>query len=266
MDKVIFKIGGSILDELPADFYQTIVFLKKSKQCDPVIVHGGGPAINKELSKSQVKSVFHDGLRVTTKEVLRIAEMVMSGSINKEIVKQVVQAGGVGFGLSGVDGSILKTVPYDPSGKLGFVGEVEEVEVGWLQLLIENGAIPVISPIGIGEDGQHYNVNGDVAAARVAAALGGTLVFISDIPGVLETKDENETLHSSLTNHEITTMIESGVIYGGMIPKVKSAIEALKAGVKETAIINGLNPTDITDFLSGKEVGTKITMGEVYHV
>jgi len=260
MDILVLKIGGSILAKLPESFYETIAQLKHSNICHPVIVHGGGPEINQAVKQLDVETEFVDGLRVTTEEVLHIAEMVMSGSINKRIVTNIQVSGGTAFGLSGIDGRLLETKPVDESGKLGYVGEVTNVNTLWLDVAIENGAIPVVSPIGMDVSGQRYNINGDMAAAGVAEALGGKLVFISDIPGVMETKNGEKFVHPTLTNTEIQEKIDAGVIYGGMIPKVTSALKSLSGGVKESVIINGLTPSDLKDYMEGKAAGTKILL------
>ncbi|WP_156288748.1 acetylglutamate kinase [Oceanobacillus salinisoli] len=266
MDTIILKIGGSVFEKLSASFYKTVVDLKQSKVCHPIIVHGGGPEINQALKQANVETPFVDGLRVTTEEVLKIAEMVMSGSINKRMVAKIQQAGGTAFGLSGVDGSLLQTEPVDHSGKLGFVGQVKKVNDAWLKLIMDQGGIPVISPIGVDESATRYNINGDMAAAGVASVMKGKLIFISDIPGVMETIQDKKVIHSKLSKTQIDSMISSGVIYGGMIPKVRSAVNALSGGVTESVIINGLSPNDLKDYMKGQVVGTKIMMGEVQHV
>lgn len=266
METVVLKVGGSILEKLPSSFFETIVELKNSGKFQPVIVHGGGPEITQTLEKMHVETTFIDGLRVTTKEVLDVVELVLSGSINKDIVTHIHKANGSGLGLSGVDGALLKVRPLDASGKLGFVGVVEEVNTSWIKLIMENGGIPVISPIGIDETGQHYNVNGDTAAAAVAKSLGAKLALISDIPGVLEDIEGEKYVHPRLTKLDIEAKIKSGVIYGGMIPKVKSALQALSGGVKESIILNGLIAEDLRTYIEGKQVGTKIVIGEVHHV
>lgn len=265
MEIIVLKVGGSILQKLPKTFYETIVELKKSAQVHPVIVHGGGPEINQALMKMDVKTEFVNGLRVTTKEVLEVVELVLSGNINKKIVTNIHQSGGTGLGVSGVDGNLLQVQAIDPTGKLGFVGEVSKVNTNWIKLIIENGAIPVISPIGMNEAGQHYNVNGDTAAAAVAQSLQAKLALISDIPGVLEEIEGKKILLPKLTQQEIEEKITSGIIYGGMIPKVRSALKALTGGVNESVILNGLTPYDLIAYIAGKEVGTKIVMGEIQH-
>ena len=267
MNLVILKIGGSVLEKLPETFYEMIVKLKKTGVCDPVIVHGGGPDINKALEKFEIESIFTEGLRVTTKQVLDVAEMVMSGSVNKKIVHRLQKAGGSACGMSGLDCSLLKAVPADPTGSLGFVGQVEKVNVEWLYFLINSGIIPVISPIGMDDSGQRYNINGDTAASAVAGSLKGKLALISDIPGVMESIDNKKVIHPILTKQEIEEKISSGVIFGGMIPKVLSAIKGLEGKATESVILNGMDPVDLKNYLEGKETGTKVVMEkEAYHV
>lgn len=267
MNILVLKMGGSVLSQLSDDFYKMIVDLKEEKICQPVIVHGGGPEINEALEKLQVESTFKEGLRVTTKEVLHVAEMVMSGSINKKIVSNLQKAGGTAIGMSGVDCSLLTVVPAKPDGSLGFVGKVTKVNTEWLHLIVENGGIPVISPISLDESGQRYNVNGDMAAAAVAQALCAKLVLVSDIPGVIEKKEGKKFVHSQLTEEEIELKIEEGIIYGGMIPKVRSALKSLTGGVEESVILNGLAPEDLRKYVQGKGAGTKVIIKkEVEHV
>jgi len=266
MDVIVLKVGGSILKKLPDEFYKTIIALKEEGNVQPVIVHGGGPEINEALEKMQVKNEFVDGLRVTTDEVLHVAESMLSGAVNKQIVRRLQQCGGTGLGLSGVDAGLLKVKEQDPTGRLGFVGDVREVNTALLYMLMEQGIIPVVSPIGLHDSGKQYNVNGDMAAAAVAASLEAKLVLISDIPGVLEEVNGEKIIHPALTETQIEEKIASGIIYGGMIPKVKSALKALAGGMKESVIINGLQPEDLTAYLEGKPVGTRIIKSEVHHV
>ncbi|RDW19831.1 acetylglutamate kinase [Oceanobacillus chungangensis] len=266
MNIIVLKIGGSILAKLPESFYKILVEIKESGLCEPIIVHGGGPEINQTLKRLQVESTFIDGLRVTTKEVLDVAEMVMSGSINKKIVTDLQKAGAAAIGISGVDNSLLQTEPIDETGKMGYVGKVINVNTTLVRHLMSHGAIPVISPIGTDATGQHYNINGDIAAAAVASAINGKLVLISDTPGVMENINNESVIHKNLTESQIEALIASGVIHGGMIPKVRSALQGLTEGVEESVIINGLSPTDLKKYIHGEEVGTKVIKEEVHHV
>lgn len=265
MTTVVFKVGGSVLNQLSPKFYQMLVQLKETGTCNPIIVHGGGPEINEALSKMNIETEFVDGLRVTTEEVLSIAEMVMSGTINKRIVASFQSIGGNALGLSGVDGKLLRARQMY-NGKLGLVGEIIEVNTEWLSIIMNSGGIPVISPIAIGEGGRRYNVNGDMAAGAVAEAFKSKLILVSNIPGVIESINGEEMIHHHLTKQQVESKIDSGVIYGGMIPKVRSALASLKSGVAESVILNGLNPDDIKKYLEGKAVGTVLTEREVEHV
>ena len=262
MTKAVFKIGGSILQELPKSFYQLLIDLKEKGICDPVIVHGGGPEINQALKQMNIESTFVDGLRVTTEEVLEVAQMVMSGTINKRIVGLFQGQNGKAIGLSGVDGRLLQAKPIH-NGKLGFVGEITKVETSWIDMILKEGGIPVISPIAAGEGESRLNINGDTAAGAVAEALGCKLILISNIPGVMETINQKAVIHHHLTKEDVEAMIASGVIYGGMIPKVRSALASLKGGVEESVILNGLEPDNIMKYLDGEKVGTILREKEI---
>jgi acetylglutamate kinase len=265
MKYLVIKCGGSVFEALPASFYSDIVELQKSGQWQPVLVHGGGPLINSLLKKLNVQTHFVNGLRVTTEEMLDIVEMVLSGSVNKQVVRKLVQAGGKAYGISGVDGGLLQATQVDP--KLGFVGEVTSVEASLLTNICEQGYIPVVSPIGVNQYGQRYNINGDVAASAVAKALEAKLCLISDIPGIMVQNGNEKAVLKIVTKTEVEKLIEDEVITGGMIPKVKAAIDGLVHRVPEVAIINGLEPNSLLDFCSGKEVGTKLVLDkEVNHV
>ncbi len=259
MEYVVIKCGGSIFSQLPPAFYQNVAELHNKGEVQPVLVHGGGPLISRTLSRLQVETQFVDGLRVTTKEVLEVAEMVLSGTMNKQLVQKLQQQGGKGFGLSGVDGRLLQATQSD-NAALGFVGTVEKVHVSILHHLFDQGFIPVISPICMDEEGNKLNVNADVAAAAVAQALQARLCYISDIPGILvENNGETKVLHET-TSSQIEQLIADGTITGGMIPKVRSALQALKNQVPETVILNGLVSDSLLSFYQGAAVGTKISL------
>ncbi|MFA9556334.1 acetylglutamate kinase [Evansella sp. AB-rgal1] len=266
MSYLVIKCGGSVLERLPQTFYNNIVELYKSGVCKPVIVHGGGPLISSLLTKIGVETKFVDGLRVTTMEVLDVVEMVLSGSVNKKIVERLQKVGGSAYGISGVDGGLLQAKPSQNAEQLGFVGEVVHVKSELIDAIFEQGQIPVISPVAIDENGQKYNINGDVAASAVAQALGAKLCFISDIPGIYaEENGETKTFHE-LTEKQVESLIEQKVITGGMIPKVKAAIDGLTHNVEEVVILNGMTVNSLTHFLQGKSIGTKIIAGEMQNV
>ena len=262
MKYLVIKCGGSVLENLPKSFYQDVISLHQSREWIPIIVHGGGPLINQLLKSLDVETRFVDGLRVTSKEVLDVVEMVLSGMVNKQVVRKIIEAGGNAIGVSGVDGSLLQAAPAQNAKQLGFVGDVIGVNDEVIDGVIQQGYIPVISPIGIDGNGQRYNINGDVAASAVAKALGANLCFISDIPGILVEKDGVKTKMDVVSKSIIEEMIDNQTIYGGMIPKAKAAIDGLVHNIREVAIINGFEKNSLIDYTQGKKIGTKIVLEE----
>lgn len=260
MNYLVIKCGGSVLENLPHSFYADVVQLKEEGQWQPVIVHGGGPLINSLLEKLEIEPKFVDGLRVTTEEVLDVVEMVLSGSVNKQIVRKIAQAGGKALGISGVDGGLLLSKPTAKADILGLVGEVIKVNHAQIELISQAGYIPVISPLGIDQHGQRLNINGDVAASAVAQSLKAKLCFISDIPGIYVEKDNQKVVLKEISKSEVEQLIRDQVIYGGMIPKVKAALDGLAHDVPEVAIINGMDEHSLLDFCQGKQVGTKLVV------
>jgi acetylglutamate kinase len=267
MKYLIIKIGGSIISELPESFFESIVKLKNEGTYCPVIVHGGGPKINEMLQCMQIESTFHNGLRISSPEVVDTAGMVLSGDINKKIVAKLLHAGGWGFGFSGIDGAVLQAEPEDSSGNLGNVGKITVVDTELISLLCRKGYIPVISPISYGiKDDTVYNVNADSAASACASALGGNIVFVSDIPGVMNKKINESFIYSQLTEAEVNDLIAENVITGGMIPKVQAALMCLQKEVKETVILNGWEEGAIDTYAQGGVSGTRIVKEEVTYV
>ncbi|WP_246943042.1 acetylglutamate kinase [Bacillus pinisoli] len=265
MEYLVIKCGGSVMEQLPPSFYKNIVQLHESQSVIPVIVHGGGPLISTMMSKLGTEATFINGLRVTSAEVLDVVEMVLSGTVNKQIVRKLLQVKGQAFGMSGVDGMLLKAGPTKDATTLGYVGEVVEVNRKALDSMMNKGFIPVISPIGMDESGQRYNINGDTAASAIAKALGAKLCMISDIPGIYtELNGEKMTL-KQITKKKVEDMISSGMISGGMIPKVKAAIDGLLHGIPEVVILNGLEKDSLLHFMAGLEIGTKIVLSEEGH-
>ncbi|MCM3569450.1 acetylglutamate kinase [Neobacillus mesonae] len=263
MKYLVIKCGGSVLENLPRSFYEDVISLHETGEWTPIIVHGGGPLINQLLKNLHVETTFVDGLRVTNQEVLDIVEMVLSGTVNKQVVRNIIEAGGNAVGISGVDGGLLQSIPTKNAKELGFVGEVVEVNVKVIEGIIQQGYIPVISPIGIDASGQRYNINGDIAASATAKALGANLCFISDIPGILVEKDGVKTTIDKASKAMIEKLIENHTIYGGMIPKVRAAIDGLVHNISEVAIINGFEKNSLLDYTNGKTIGTKIVLEEV---
>jgi acetylglutamate kinase len=267
---VVIKYGGhAMIDpELSRHFANDIVQLKLSG-INPIVVHGGGPQIGRMLDRMGVKSDFIDGLRVTDQETMSVVEMVLSGSINKAIVASIQRAGGKAVGISGKDGNLLiakklELVKEDPrTGQaivydLGFVGDPDRVNPSILSTIIHSDAIPVIAPIGVGEDGETYNVNADMAAGAIAAAVQAKrLLLLTDVAGVLDSKSQ---LIEELSIGDVPSLIERGVITGGMIPKVKSCVEVVEAGVEGVVIVDGRVPHCVLmELLTPHGIGTRIS-------
>lgn len=264
---LVIKCGGSVLEKLPFSFYKDIVNLQKNGEWVPVLVHGGGPLISTLLNRLNIKTSFHNGLRVTTNEVLDVVEMVLGGSVNKQVVGLLQKSGGKAIGLSGVDGNLLTAAPIGQENNLGFVGDIVGVQTELIKQLTERGYIPVISPLAADENGQRYNINGDMAAAAIAKALKGHLCFISDVPGIQVEENGVKTVLKKASQQQIEQMIDSKAISGGMLPKVNAAVDSLRFGIPGVVILNGLDPNSLLDFTNGMAVGTKITLNkEVTHV
>ncbi|WP_096187811.1 acetylglutamate kinase [Evansella halocellulosilytica] len=252
-DIIVVKCGGSTIDHLSKSFFQSIKDLKDSGK-SPIIVHGGGPEINKMLQTLHVESHFINGLRKTTKEVLETAEMVLCGKVNKKLVTEFHKVGLNAIGLSGCDGKLLEVVPVNIE-KLGFVGEVANMNTELLQQLVQSHFTPIIAPIGIGNDGERYNINADSAAAAVATTLGAKeLLFVTDVPGILR----HERLLERVTTEEVKELIDNGTISGGMIPKVLAAMKSLKGNIESVKIMNGQGNHLIKN---GSMIGTMIVKG-----
>lgn len=268
---VVIKYGGhAMLEQELKEKVMLDVLLLHSVGIRPVVVHGGGPEINSMLKKVGKESQFIQGLRVTDAETMEIAAMVLVGKLNTEIVSLLNRFGGKAVGLSGKDGQLLKAIKkpmkvQNPQGELedvdlGFVGEIEQVNPGILKTLLDQGYIPVISPLAGGEDGESYNVNADTAAGIVAEALkADKLLLLTDVPGVLRDLHNPESLISVIKQEEVPELTESGVIGGGMIPKVECALEALQGGVGSVHIMDGRIPHAILlEIFTDGGIGTMI--------
>ncbi|TLS50594.1 acetylglutamate kinase [Paenibacillus antri] len=254
----VIKCGGSTLAALPNAFFAELAAFQKAGR-QPVIVHGGGPAISQALNKLGIHTEFVDGLRRTSAEVLDVAEMVLAGKINKEIVRRLSQNGAKAVGLSGTDGRLLTAEPVANAAKLGYVGEVTEVNTELLNAMLAAGYIPVVAPVGLGVDNQRYNINADTAAGAVASSLGaGPFIVVTDVAGIAGTVDGEKKVLPTVTPSQIQSMIDSGEIYGGMIPKVKAALKCLGGGVNEVVIVNGSETGVLGKVLRGEPIGTTI--------
>ncbi|QJC53755.1 acetylglutamate kinase [Paenibacillus albicereus] len=256
--RFVMKCGGSTLAALPAAFFEDLRRLQESG-VKPVIVHGGGPAISRTLEKLGIETEFVGGLRRTTEDVLDVVEMVLSGTINKEIVRRIQGAGARALGLSGVDGKLIQARPVSNAVEIGHVGEVTEVNAAVIEGVMAMGYIPVLAPVGIDDAGQRYNINADTAAGAVASQLGvERMIVVTDVPGILRTVDGEKRVLPRVTAAEIDEMIASGEIYGGMIPKVKAALACLHGNVREVAIVSGTEPDVLSRAVLEGGVGTVI--------
>jgi acetylglutamate kinase len=255
----VIKCGGSTLAALPDSFFTDMKNLQDEGRI-PVIVHGGGPAISGILEKLGIETEFVGGLRKTNEAVLDVVEMVLAGQINKEIVRKIQASGARALGLSGVDGRLIEAQPVPNAAEVGLVGEVTSVNAALVQGIVAMGYIPVIAPVGLGADGrQRYNINADTAAGAVASHLGvERMIVVTDVPGILMTVDGEKKVLPTVTVEETEAMIAAGDIYGGMIPKVRAAVQCIQGDVKEVVIVDGAQPGVLSSVLKGAAIGTRI--------
>nr|WP_055683241.1 acetylglutamate kinase [Jannaschia rubra] len=256
---VVIKLGGHAMgsEEGMASFARDVV-LMRTVGINPVVVHGGGPMINELLARLGVTSDFVRGQRVTDAETVRIVEMVLAGQVNKRIVQAINSAGGRAVGLSGKDADMLVCDQTDPD--LGFVGTPTEVDTRLLHSLFRDEMIPVIAPIGTGEMDETYNINGDVAAGAIAAALkADRLLLLTDVAGV---KDATGEVVTDLTAAVLRRMTEEGTVAGGMIPKTETALAALEGGVRAVVILDGRVPNAVLlELFTSHGAGSMIRLG-----
>jgi acetylglutamate kinase len=256
---VVIKLGGHAMGsaEGMASFARDVV-LMRTVGINPVVVHGGGPQINAMLDTMGVKSSFVRGKRVTDAETLRIVEMVLGGEINKAIVQAINTAGGRAVGLTGKDADMITCMPDDP--ELGFVGTPSEVDPRLLNSLFRDEMIPVIAPIGTGENDETYNINGDTAAGAVAGALkADRLLLLTDVSGV---KDASGEVLTELSAAQVRALTEAGTISGGMIPKTQTALDALQAGTRAVVILDGRVPNAVLlELFTSHGAGSLIRLG-----
>ena len=265
----VVKYGGHAMGDAQAarDFAEDVVLLK-AVGINPVVVHGGGPQIGAMLKKLGVESTFVDGLRVTDKATAEVAEMVLSGAINKELVGWIAGAGGKAIGISGKDGGLVTATKVsrtvkDPDSQieqavdLGFVGEPTTIDVNIIEVASAAGMIPVIAPIAPGKNGETYNINADTMAGAIAAALGAARLFLlTDVAGVL---DKSGTLLTDLTPADIVKLQADGTISGGMIPKLETCIHAVEAGCEAAVVLDGRVPhAMLLEIFTSRGAGTLI--------
>ena len=259
---IVVKYGGNAMinDELKSAVMGDLVLLN-TIGIKVVLVHGGGPEISEMLGKVGKKTEFLNGLRVTDAETAEIVQMVLAGKINKNLVNQLQNSGGKAVGLSGMDGHLIEATTKDP--KLGFVGEITNINIEPVTDLLEKGYIPVISTVGCDKDGNTYNINADTAAARIASELGAeSLILMTDIAGLLRDKDDETSLISSVCVSEAPELMREGIISGGMIPKIECCVEAIRQGVDKVFIIDGRIPHAILiETLTDEGIGTMLYGG-----
>lgn len=268
---IVIKYGGHAMvdEQLKEDFARDITLMKFTG-LNPVVVHGGGPQINKVLERMGIHSKFVKGMRLTDQPTMDVVEMVLGGKVNKEIVAQINRQGVKAVGLSGKDGGLIRAEKLhivhqedddrppeiiDP----GLVGQVTHVNPGIIDTLIRQDFIPIIAPVGSGDSGETYNINADLVASRIAIALSaGRLIFLTDVDGVL---DASGSLISSIGAEKIDRMVKEDTISGGMIPKIDCALEALKNGIEKVHIINGRKRHALLlELFTDKGIGTEVTM------
>lgn len=254
----VMKCGGSTLAALPDAFFLDLKKLQDAGTI-PVIVHGGGPAISDTLGKLGIETEFVGGLRKTNEAVLDVVEMVLSGQINKEIVRKIQKCGAKAIGLSGVDGGLIAAKPVANAHEVGLVGDVTHVRAEIVHGIVQMGYMPVIAPVGLGDGAQRYNINADTAAGAVASHLGvERMIVVTDVPGIMKTVDGEKRVLPVVTVADIERMIADGTIYGGMIPKVRAAIQCIQGVVREVVIVDGSEPEVLSRVLGGERIGTRI--------
>ncbi|MBD1851672.1 acetylglutamate kinase [Leptolyngbya sp. FACHB-711] len=261
---IVVKYGGAAMKDgsLKETVIRDIVFLS-CVGLRPVVVHGGGPEINSWLDKLGIEPQFKNGLRVTDAATMDVVEMVLVGRVNKELVALIQQAGGVAVGLCGKDGNLIRARPQGDTG-IGFVGEVNSIDVKLINSLVQNGYIPIISSVAADEKGQAYNINADTVAGELAAALGAEkLILMTDTSGILRDYKDASTLISKVDIQEARHLIEAGIVSGGMIPKVNCCVRSLAQGVKAAHIIDGRLPHALLlEIFTDEGTGTMIVASD----
>ena len=270
---VVVKYGGNAMgdDKLKESFARDIV-LMKTVGINPVVVHGGGPQIGELLERLSIESKFVDGMRVTDGKTMDVVEMVLGATVNKEIVNMISAAGGRAFGVTGKDGQLIKAKKLVVSHKtpemdvpeivdIGHVGEVASINKGVIDMLVNSGFIPVIAPIGVGSDGASYNINADLVAGKVAEVLSAEkLILLTNVAGL---KDKSGEILTGLTTARVNELIADSTIYGGMLPKIRCALDAVKTGVNSAHIIDGrVEHAVMLEIFTDEGVGTLITNQE----
>ncbi len=258
---VVIKYGGNAMvnETLKKAVMKDIVLLSLVG-IKVVLVHGGGPEISSMLDIMGKESKFIDGLRYTDEETAEVAAMVLAGKVNKSLVSLIQQHNGKAIGICGLDGGMLQVEKMEGAVDLGFVGDIKKVEVAPITMALDNGFIPVVATVGADKDGQTYNINADTAAVAIASALKAEkLVSMTDVRGILMDKDNEDSLISKIKVEDVPNLIETGIISGGMIPKIQSCVDGIRDGIKEAVIIDGrIEHSILIELFSDQGIGTLI--------
>ncbi|MCK8817986.1 acetylglutamate kinase [Natroniella sulfidigena] len=260
---VVIKYGGNAM--VNQDLMESVlkdITLLKYVGVNPVIVHGGGPAISQTLDKLGVESEFHQGLRITTKEVMEVVEQVLIGRVNSQIVSLANLAGNKAVGLSGKDNNLIQAQKYKVDDvDLGYVGEVEQINPEVLKAIIKSDYLPIVAPVGVDLEGNSYNINADLVAGKLAGALQAEkLILLTNVEGIMTDPEDEDSLISRLTIEEASRMIEGNRIKGGMIPKVEACMDALESDVNKTHILDGRVPHSLLlEIFTDRGIGTMLT-------
>lgn len=259
---VVIKYGGNAMinEELKMNVITDVVLLSEIG-VKVILVHGGGPEISGTLKKLGKESQFIDGLRYTDDETIDVVQMVLAGKTNKDLVKLIMQKGGNAMGISGIDNMLIEAEKYESEHDLGYVGAVKEIHPHIIMDMLDKGYIPVVASVGMDKEGHTYNVNADTAAAEIASAVGAeNMILVSDIPGLLSDKDDENTLLPLVHVYEVNGLMKKGIISGGMIPKVECCVRAIRENVSKAVIIDGRIPHSILiEMLSPEGIGTMFT-------
>lgn len=256
---VVIKYGGNAMvnDRLKMAVMKDIVLLALVG-IKVVLIHGGGPEISSMLNIMGKESKFIDGLRYTDEETAEVAAMVLAGKVNKNLVSLIQQNNGKAIGLCGLDGGMLQVEKLQGDVDLGFVGDIKKVETAPISMALKNGFIPVVATVGADKEGQTYNINADTAAAAIAGALKAEkLILMTDVRGLLREKDDEDTLIHKVRIDEVSELVSSGILSGGMIPKIQSCVDGIKSGIKEAVIIDGrIEHSILIELFSDEGIGT----------
>ena len=264
---VVVKFGGNAMkDRMLKESFARDIVLMKLVGMNPVVVHGGGPQIGEVLNKLNIESRFVDGMRVTDSETMDVVEMVLGATVNKQIVSDINRHGGKAIGVTGKDGALITATKIAPSAAskaseiidLGHVGEITRIDRAVLDLFMDSDFIPVVAPIGVDDSGQSYNINADIVAGRIAEVLNAEkLILLTNVAGLL---DDAGSVLTGLDNAEVERLISEGVIHGGMLPKIRCALDAVNGGVNSAHIIDGTVPHAVLlEIFTDLGVGTLIT-------